>query len=661
MKTISLDTETFYDTKAGYGVRELGSYNYTRDERFDCYMISVSDGTETWAGDPKNFNWDSLDGVRLLSHNSAFDRAVLEAMAEKGLAPKVNFAEWLCTANMAAYLCNRRSLAHASEYLLKVGVSKELRNYADGKRWADIVADGKGGKMLEYARGDAFRCRQLFDKFGDQWPAHERALSELTIRHNTRGVQIDYAKLQKQLGVAQTALLIAEMALPWMKEGRKPTSPKAVAEECRKVGIPCPPVKSRDGEDAFDAWAATYAPKYQWIKAYCDYRVIAKYIGTLETIKAKMTGEQVFPFELLYFGAHTGRWAGAGGFNMQNMRKDPLVFDDKGWLITDSERLGEIAKSKGSLPGYVSDVLDIRSLFIPRPGKKMIVSDLSQIEPRVLAWLTGDKFMLDAMRAGQSPYEAHARASMGWTGGDLKTEDKDQYQLAKIQVLGLGYGCGWEKFITIASQYGIDLTEGDREFIPVRYPEGQVCLDKDGLPIMRSGYGETSRGIVNDYRAAKPLVTGLWRQLDEAFKNSVGGDFEIELPSGRKLRYPEVRRERKAVADPENPNKFSYKWVVTALLFDGKRNGVVRKPLYGGLLTENLVQATARDVFAHHLLTLDKTSGVDVLWSVHDEAVLEVDEHVSAKDVEAIMSECPEWIKGCPIGAEAAEVPHYKK
>jgi hypothetical protein len=121
---------------------------------------------------------------------------------------------------------------------------------------------------------------------------------------------------------------------------------------------------------------------------------------------------------------------------MQNMRKTPLYCDTEGWLITDEGRLAEINKSK-QLPSFVAHVLDIRKLFCARPGRKLILSDLSQIEPRILAWLVNDEAMLAGLVAGQSPYDAHARATMNWKGGELKHEDKNLYSLAKPRVLGL--------------------------------------------------------------------------------------------------------------------------------------------------------------------------------------------------------------------------------
>ena len=83
--------------------------------------------------------------------------------------------------------------------------------------------------------------------------------------------------------------------------------------------------------------------------------------------------------------------------------------------------------------------------IVPRPGKEFIICDLSQIEPRVLAWLCGDTVLLDQLANGVPLYEAHARATMGWTGGNLKKENAELYSLAKARVLGLGYGCGAAK------------------------------------------------------------------------------------------------------------------------------------------------------------------------------------------------------------------------
>lgn len=671
--TIALDFETFYNEAEGLGIKQQGTWKYCHDARFDPYLLSVSDGTQSWAGQPKNFNWNALEGKHLVSHNKYFDSLVYRVMVDRGLAPRINFAEWSCTANLSTYLCMRRDLGRACEFLLGVKLDKSVRGEADQKTWDDLTKEDGGKSMMEYARKDAYYCWLLWNKFGHLWPPLERDLSNISINQGQRGMQIDEDKLRRYIALAQDMLIVSELRLPWMKQGKKPTSPKAIAEECRANNIPCPPIKQPkkkpsadyNGEEAYEAWAALYSPRFEWVKAYTDYRVIQKLLGTLETIKERLHPDGVFSYDMLYFGAHTGRWAGAGGFNMQNLRKTAYYRALDGTLITCPNLLKNIEESlrvDKRLPDFVSDVIDIRSIFIARPGKKLLIGDLSQIEPRVLAWLVNDRTMLASMASGQSPYEAHARATMNWNGGEMKKENKELYALAKARVLGLGYGCGWKKFITVAmTMAGLDITENDPEFTPALNDAGEECFGKDGEPLMVSGYGLNSRKIVTDYRGQNPLVTGLWKSLDDSFRDSVGGDFEMTLPSGRKLRYPEVKRERKAVADPENPQRFTHKWVTSALIFDQKRNGVVRKALYGGLLTENLVQATARDIFGEHVVALSKTAGADVLFTAHDEAVTECDQSITKSDIEHVMNRCPGWMEGLPVAAEVVESKCYLK
>ena len=330
-RIVAVDFETFY-SKKDYSLKDLGVAAYLRDPRFDAYLISVCDGEDTWAGHPSEFHWPALEGATLLSHNAGFDSRVYTRLVELGRAPKVNFKEWHCTANLSVYLSMRRDLARASEFLLGTQVDKSYREDADGKTMADMVAAGVFEKVKAAGRTDAQTCWQLWAKFGHLWPDAERRVSDLTIRHCTRGCALDLEELKRQLTAAQRALIQADAVLPWVAAGRAPTSPKAIAEECRKHGIPCPPVKSRDGEEAFDEWAATYAPRFDWVKAYTDYRVINKYITQLETLQAR-THDGIFYYDLLYFGAHTGRWAGAGGFNMQAIRKSPLLLSDDGKIL----------------------------------------------------------------------------------------------------------------------------------------------------------------------------------------------------------------------------------------------------------------------------------------------------------------------------------------
>ncbi len=611
-KIICLDYETYFDDECS--VKTLGNWAYTRHPKFDAYMLSAYDGEQSWVGHPRDFNWSALEGATLVAHNAGFDKSVTDSLTEKNLAPAIP-NPWVCTANMAAYLVYERSLAAALWQLEGIRVTKTLRDDMKGKVFSELSAEEQLA-FANYAKADAIHCWNLYAKHSHKWPQFERDLSDLTIKQSLRGGAINVELLEKYRGVLKLAIWKLAKTLPWMEnEDAKPTSTKAIAAECRKVGIPCPPVKSHDGgEEAFAEWEATYAPKFAFVAGVGRYRSLNKLAGTLDTINDRLRPDGTIDFSLLYFGAHTGRWSGGGaGLNMQNLRKEPLYFKDGVEVQTEDES---------------DTAVDVRALFIPRTGKKFIICDLSQIEPRVMAWLIGDQQFLDFVAAGQSPYEAHARATMKWTGGSLKKENADLYKLAKARVLGLGYGCGDEKFIDVAR-------------------------DMAGLVVTP----EESTETVRSFREQNPLITGLWDTLDADFKNSRNSDFEVELPSGRCLTYRKVQRESRLKLNKKTGEKVS-RFVHTALI--GKTGRLMRQETYGGKLTENLVQAASRDVFGLHLLGLEENFG-DVIFHVHDEAIVEVDADVTVAEIEKAMSVAPDWLAGCPLAAEGKEAALYLK
>ena len=660
MNVIAVDYETFFSSKLKYSVRTMLPAQYCAHELFDSYMISACDGKSAWAGSVKDFNWEALHGQHLVAHNSAFDSAVFREMQKRGWIPAhIKPAKWSCTANMTAYLCNRRALDNAVEHLYKVKLDKSVRSDANNKHWPQDFSAEEQAAMVKYARSDAVWCRRLWADFYDRWPEKEQRLAEMTTRQGEHGVQIDAELLEKQLLLAFDMKAATQKLLPWLDDAwdeadefeARPTSLKCIAEACRRAGIPCPPVKAHTSEEEYAAWEATYSPKNLWIPALSSWRSINKLYKTLLTVKERLRTDGTLPFSLRYFGAATGRWSGEAGINFQNFRKVPLFANENMLMETDEKRIQAAVSAHGETgqwPGWVKGDIDFRALIIPRPGHRMIVSDLAAIEPRVLAWLTGDTAMLEMIKGGVNVYEAHARSTMGWTGGKLKSENPSVYQLAKIRVLGLGYGAGWEKLLVIAQSMGLDLTKDDPEFVDE--------LDRITGEIKQvSGYGATAKQTVKDFRAQNTKLTALWAQLDAGFKSSVGGVFTLTLPNGRKLTYNDVRAQVRVQKNAKTglPER---RWEFAADA-DGRHKGY-----YGSKILENLVQSTARDVFAEHLIALE-SSGITPLWSVHDEAVVEVplDSSVRACDIEHIMSQTPEWIPGLPVAAEAKEVERYCK
>lgn len=625
MRTIALDYETYYK-KNVYSIADLGNWRYCHDDRFDPFILSVHDGEDGWVGHPDDFNWDAVRGTRIIAHNAGFDGAVTDRLIELGKAPAWvrSENEWQCTANMSSYLASVRSLKDAVKVLEKRDISKGVRDEMNGKNRDDLIKAGRLEAAQEYALHDSVECRNLWGKYSDRWPEFERRLSLLTMKQCSRGIRIDTALLNEYILKLEEVIFNLEQSLPWTERGAKPTSPIAINEQCRLVGIPAPPIKSHfdDGDERHEEWERTYGPRFPWVYGAGKHRSLGKLLSSLQTVRERLRPDDTIDFSLLYFGGHTGRWSGGGsGFNLQNLRKVPLFLKNGHLVEPPADAVGKMFKEW--VAAETDYALDIRRLLIARPNKKFIMCDLSQIEPRVLAILSGNyEGLMKWLATGISVYEAFARAANLWNGGDLKRENPDLYQLIKIQVLGLGYGCGWEKFIAIAASYGVKLTE------------------------------EQSKELVVGFRTDNPHIPRLWKTLDDAFRASVGSDFLMGLPSGRDMTFRDVRREIRSKKNKEG--KYEKKFVYTAAV------GTKRKEMYGGLLTENITQATARDVFGGHLLALEENIG-DVIFHVHDEAIVEVDLDVTVKDVEATMSVRPDWMPEIVLGCEGDEGQCYKK
>jgi hypothetical protein len=548
-------------------------------------------------------------------------------------------------------------LDDAVEHLFKVKLSKAARADAVEKHWPKDFSAAEQQTMLRYAKDDALWCWKLWDRFGSKWPDWERQLSDLTIRQGEHGVQIDTELLDKYMCWAHECLQATERAIPWIAGSAdeedwddfntKPTSSKCIAEQCRRVNIPCPPVKYKD-EEGYAEWEEKHSPQHPWILAVSGWRSINKLVGTFKTMKSRLRDDGTMPFGLLYFGCHTGRWSGTAKINFQNLRKDPLFVTQLGLVEQDDKKIAyakNYEEENGKWPEWVRYAIDIRALICPRPGKKMIVSDLAQIEPRVLAYLCGNRELLKLMSEGMSIYESFARTQFGYSGGKMDKASKE-YKLLKIQVIQLGYQAGWKKFITTAlKESGLDLTENDPEFIEVDDPV-------TGEPVQASGYGQFAKGIVADFRAANPKITALWANLDSAFRSSIGGNFSMTLPSGRKLVYEGVRPQIRIVTGEDGKPKRKEEIVA--------RVGDKLRACYGGSLTENLCQAVGRDVFGLSMCRMD-SAALQILFSSHDEAILEVDQDVQPRDIEEHMSVTPPWLPGCRIAAEAKVVKHYCK
>lgn len=480
MHTYACDFETYYDKQCS--IKTLGTQGYFNHPNFEAYMVSVwgSDGTR-YVGDPKEFNWSLFEGNRVLSHNASFDEAVYMFGVDKGWWPSVNYAEWLCTADMTAFLGMPRNLKGASKEAFGAEVNKDVRDNMCAKRWSQMTPEFKQ-QVTDYALKDAEFCYMLWEQLGHQWPDREKKISMINRRIAQRGIPIDWDALQKNIGVINTALFDAEQQIPWIQEST-PLSRKSFNAECRKQGIEPPKSLAKDSPEAAK-WFDRHGQECAWAQAVSDYRRINSFKKKLESFMNGTTADGRYYGGFLYFGASTGRFSGSGGnLNLQNL-------------------------PRGEMFG-----VDFRKMIKTPEGRSLVVVDLSQIEVRTLCHLAGDRKALELIAQSDDIYHAFG-VLLGLhdpANGPLKEFDPVLRHKVKSIVLGCGYGMGPDRFAEFS---GMESTEAS----------AAVNTYRKRMPKVVQLWNSYDEGI--------------------RFSVAAGEEFAVELASQRVLRYGRLKQMR---------------------------------------------------------------------------------------------------------------------
>lgn len=336
-----------------------------------------------------------------------------------------------------------------------------------------------------------------------------------------------------------------------------------------------------------------------------------------------------------YYGAHTGRWTG-NGVQLLNLPRA---------TVKDPE--SEIQKYFDGTIVEENPVKSARALIRPMikapPGKVIGAADYSAIEYVVLEWFAGDQQKLDRFAAG---FDQYIDQACGMYGIHYEAATSEQRRGGKVVVLGCGYGQGPHKLvITADKQFGIKLTFAEADFLV-------------------SGYRQVHRPVVNMWYKLKDAAILAIEQPGKAFSthkvtfkvvtDRVGTPWlTLTLPTGRVMYYnrPYIDQDRFGLIPCHWGFNQTYKiWS--------------RMKLIPGRITENIVQATARDILVYGMKQIEKRIGPVIIWSVYDEVVCELEDRDHEEQLKLLcdcMCEKEPWAEGIPLKAEGFVGPRYKK
>lgn len=654
-RIIVLDIESAWASKLGFTLSKMTNEQYVRDPRFKvwglCHKV-VGDDTcgPIWVRRNALQAWvDSIDWSRtaVVAHNAQFD---VSAMAwHYGMKPAFIFD----TLSMARALRG----VEVGNSLAKLAQAFDLPPKGNAVHTTDGILDELPflveQELAEYCKHDTFLCEEILKRFLPGYPVKELRLIDMTLRMYTQPVlELDDEMLTKALIEEKEKRegLLSRLGV----DEKLLASNDELAKLLRAFGVE-PPMKKKK------ATVKTPHPKgltYAFAKNDAMFQALLNGDNEdvallLETrLKVKSTTERTraqrfleisqrgaLPVPLSYYGALSGRWTAAKGSacNVQNLKRGSFL----------------------------------RKAIMAPKGYQLVVGDLSQIEPRVLAWLTDYEELLDIFRAGGDPY-----ATFGAQMFNIPGLTKEQFPLlrqsAKSALLGAQYGLsglGFAAQLLVgflgappvrytkenAKQLGVTLPYIERflSWAPnlERMAEiAHTCTDSELLV-----HCVAAKMIIDKYRATAYPVVEFWKMCDNLIARSLADGEEVTykcltfrkeqiiLPNGMSIQYPNLRQQR-------NEERKAMEWVY----------GPDATSIFGPKAVNNLNQATARIVMTDGMLRVDKR--YRCVLTVHDELVCLVpDEEVEeAKPwVLAQMVKEPKYLPGIPLAADGGAHRRY--
>ena len=648
MKKLSCDIETFSDVD----LIRCGVYKYADSPNFemllfayavddgDVHIIDIAGGEEL---PEKIIQAIKSDTVVKTAYNAQFERVCLSRYLKLPEGEYLNPQSWYCTAVQAAELALPLSLADVGSVLglerQKMTEGKELIKYfcvpckptkSNGNRTRNRPCHdiNKWETFKKYCMRDVDVERQIADKL-KMYPIsdEEHRLYVLDQIINDRGVLVDseLAEQAVKLNSIQTAVAVEQA---YMITGlENPNSVTQLKQWLKEKGVEIESLSKKSVKSLADERDGDVSEMLK-LRLLMAKTSVKKYEAVIRSVCSDNRVHGMMRF----CGANrTGRWSG-NILQPQNLPQNHLPDLTLARDIVKDGDFEMLDMMFGNVPNVLSEL--IRTVLIPKPNHRFIVADFSAIEARVLAWIAGEQWRIDTFKNGGDIYCASA-SKMFKVPVEKHGVNGELRQKGKISELACGYG-------------------------------GSVGALKN-MGAVEMGVQENElQGLINDWRNANPHIVRFWYEVGNAAMKAIKekttvplgklvfayerGILFIRLPSGRRLSYikPRIGTNR------FGGDSITYMGINSAKKWD-------RLETFGGKLTENIVQGTARDLLANALINA-ANAGYDTVFHVHDEIICEVPNgYGSVDELCKLMCIKPEWADGLPLNADGFECEYYKK
>jgi len=605
------------ETRSRLDLKRNGVYRYVECPDFAVLMAAYSiDGgpVQVAVGEADIYEIPGLWDDEIVAFNAQFERICLGHLGglpfdSKYLHPE-RFRDPMAIAGERGYPQSLGALAKA------LGVPEKDEA---GTRLINLFSkpNKKGGfndatthpqeweEFIAYCKQDVETLIAVDRKL--TWPTEtERRVWEIDQRINDLGIPFDRQMVELAMRAAEDNVIESKARITELTGVANPASQPQMMKWAVEVGLDLPNLRAATIEQVLESGDLDDVER-EVLSTRSEVALASskKYAAILDYASSDDRVRGAFRF----FGAHTGRWSGRGP-QLHNLPRASLGSDSQV-----EAALLDLQMGLGGSPNTLKAL--VRSSFV---GPFTVV-DYASIEARVLAWLAGERWALQAFADGRDIYvETANRMGEGFTR-----------QQGKVAVLALGY------------QGGIN-----------------------ALRVMGAeGSDDDLQELVTQWRQANRRITLLWQSMNEALSEGgrVGpflrvtrkhGAMDLHLPSGRAIHYHGLRWEPYVTKDPvtdEPIRKEGWRYA------DPKRGGA-RIGTWGGRLVENATQAVARDLLAEALVRLHD-QGFQVVAHVHDEILVEGDHDVD--EITKIMCTLPTWAAALPIDGEGSVMRRYRK